>query len=65
VLRNPANLKAEHPDWLDVKEALQESALPILVDAHDWAQLSESFHRNIEREYVVVQESPAGLSHGR
>lgn len=55
VLRNPGNLKSEQPDWMDLKEALQQSALPILVDVHDWAHLPESFHHNIEREYVVIQ----------
>jgi predicted nucleotidyltransferase len=61
VLRNATNLRKECDEWLDVKDALQESVLPILVDTHDWAHLPESFHRNIEREYVVVQE---GAGHG-
>jgi len=55
VLRNPSNLKAEVPNWLDVQEAIQESDLPMLVDVHDWAHLPEDFHRNIERDYVEIQ----------
>lgn len=55
VLRNPANLAAEAPNWTDVQEAIQESDLPMLVDVHDWAHLPEDFHRNIERDYVEIQ----------
>ena len=39
----------------DLTEALEQSSIPILVQVHDWARLPESFHREIEREYVVVQ----------
>ena len=41
--------------YLDLTEALEQSSIPILVQVHDWARLPESFHREIEREYVVVQ----------
>ena len=37
-------------------EAIEKSNIPILVQAHDWAMLPESFHREIERDYVVVQQ---------
>ena len=55
VLRSPT------PEQLgdgfhDLVEAFQESNIPILIQAHDWARLPESFHREIERDYVVVQE---------
>lgn len=55
VLRNPARLSAPCEGWLDLKEALQESSLPILVDVHDWARLPADFHRNIERGYGELQ----------
>lgn len=69
VLRNPADLTQTVETWFDLKEALQESALPILVDLHLWAHLPTAFHRNIESAYVVVQTGyPAatldGLGHG-
>ena len=35
-------------------EALQESNIPFLVEAHDWARLPKSFYPEIEREYVVL-----------
>lgn len=55
VLRNPTCLSVPCEGWLDLKDALQESSLPILVDVHDWARLPADFHRNIERGYVELQ----------
>ena len=40
----------------DLLEAIEKSTIPILVQAHDWARLPESFHREIERDCIVVQE---------
>lgn len=56
VLRGPglAPLGSERLALLD---ALQESNLPILVQAHDWAALPQTFHREIERRHVVLQGS--------
>ena len=34
--------------------ALERSNIPILVQAHDWARLPESFHREIEREHMAL-----------
>lgn len=36
------------------KSALEQSNIPILVQAHDWARLPDSFHREIERNHVVL-----------
>jgi len=55
VLRNPSKLSASCEGWSALKEALEQSALPVLVDVHDWAHLPAEFHRNIEREYVELQ----------
>lgn len=56
VLRNPQNLDQEVPNWLDFKLALQDSTMPILVDVHLWWQLPETFHKNIEQDYVVLYQ---------
>ena len=56
VLRNPQNLLEEADALSDLKEAFTESNLPIRVDIMDWARIPVSFHREIEREHVVVQE---------
>ncbi len=38
----------------DFTQALHDSTIPFLVEARDWARLPERFHREIEREYVVL-----------
>ena len=56
VLRNPQNLQEETTALSELKEAFTESNLPIRVDIMDWARIPTSFHREIERAHVVVQE---------
>jgi predicted nucleotidyltransferase len=56
VLRNPQNPLEETGALYDLKEAFIESNLPIRVDVMDWARIPASFHREIERAHVVVQE---------
>ena len=56
VLRSPT-LEPLGVEYLDLIEALERSNIPILVQVHDWARLPEGFHREIERDYVVVQEA--------
>ncbi|TAJ80612.1 MAG: nucleotidyltransferase domain-containing protein [Gallionellaceae bacterium] len=55
VVRNPNDLTAPVAGWHDLKEAIQQSTLPILVDVHDWAHLPKSFHQEIAARYVVLQ----------
>ena len=55
VIRSPS-LEPLGAELLDLIEAFQESNIPFLVQVHDWARLPESFHREIERDYVVVQK---------
>ena len=46
-------------DWRTLsrlKEAFEESDLPMRVDVLDWHDISESFRDVIERDYVVVQQ---------
>jgi len=56
VLRNPVDLTAPQDELFELKEALIESNLPILVDVLDWARLPESFYPEIEACYVVIQK---------
>lgn len=37
-----------------LKEALRDSNIPFVVEAHDWARLPEGFRRRIERGHVVL-----------
>ena len=47
-------------DWgtlARLKEAFEESDLPMRVDVLDWHATSESFRQVVEREYMVIQQS--------
>ena len=55
VVRQPADLKQETNHLDNLRDALVESNLPIRVDVVDWARIPATFHREIERAYVVVQ----------
>lgn len=62
VLRNPGWPEQPLAGVEALVEAIQDSALPMLVDVHDWAQLPEVFHQEILRAYVVLQQSADGKS---
>ena len=55
ALRGPA-LEPLDGGYYDLLEAIEKSNIPILIQAHDWAMLPEGFHREIKRDYVVVQD---------
>lgn len=38
----------------ELKEKINESNIPIVVEIFDWARLPESFHRNIEEKHEVL-----------
>ena len=54
VLRGPGLAKIDAMRYADFLEAVGESTIPFLVEAHDWARLPETFHRQIERAYVRI-----------
>ena len=54
VLRGSGLAKIELSRLGDFEEALRESTIPFLVEARDWARLPQSFHREIERDHVVL-----------
>jgi predicted nucleotidyltransferase len=43
--------------FLELKEKIRDSNIPILVDLFDWARLPESFHKNIEACHEVLFSS--------
>lgn len=43
----------------ELREALDESNLPFLVDIHVWNDLPAAFHDAIRKQYVIVQEGGA------
>ena len=51
-----------------LKEAFEESRLPMRVDVIDWHATSDRFRTEIERGYVVLQQRPprpCESTHGR
>ena len=63
VVRGP-ELEPLGDGFFQLVEAIEDSYIPILVQTHDWARLPESFHREIERDYVVLQERTKDTSQG-
>ena len=57
VLRGPGLEKIPSGRLAAFEDAMRESNIPFLVEARDWARLPERFHREIEREHVVLVES--------
>ncbi|MDE0075419.1 MAG: restriction endonuclease subunit S [Gammaproteobacteria bacterium] len=57
VLRGPQLRKIPFERLMDFEDSVRESTIPFLVEARDWARLPERFHREIEREYVVLVSS--------
>ena len=55
VLRSPT-LEPLGDGYFDLLEAIEKSNIPILIQAHDWARLPKSFHPEIARDHVVLQE---------
>jgi predicted nucleotidyltransferase len=39
--------------FMELKEKIKESNIPIAVDLFDWARLPESFHHNIQTQHEV------------
>ena len=56
VLRNPADLSAPQNMLVELRTAISESGMPILVDVMDWARVPQAFREEIEREHVVLQK---------
>ncbi len=57
VLRHPQDLARDAEGRLELKESLQNSMLPMLVEIHLWPRLPAAFHAEIERAYVVLQQA--------
>ena len=57
VVRTTSLEKLPIDIYLDLKEKIQESNIPILVDLFDWARLPATFHRNIEAEHEVLYKN--------
>ena len=65
VLRSPGLVKIDPSQLAEFNEAVQESTIPFLIEARDWARLPDSFQREIEREYVVLVAAGSETFDGR
>jgi len=57
VIRSKSGEKIPIDIFVELKDTIRESNIPILVDLFDWARLPESFHRNIELTHEVLFSS--------
>lgn len=64
ALRAPGLAPIPTTTLRNLKGALSNSNIPILVEARDWARLPESFHQEIERDYVELVSNEAGQPGG-
>ena len=54
VLRSPTLEPVPGDRYVEFVKAVEQSNIPILVQAHDWAKLPESFHQEIARDYYSI-----------
>ncbi len=54
VLRGPSLDKIPIERLVNFREAVQDSGVPFIVEALDWARVPEHFHAQIERHHVVI-----------
>ena len=43
-----------------LKEAFEDSDLPIQADVLDWQEISQSFRETVAKDYAVLQKMPGG-----
>ncbi len=58
VLRGPLLQRIPGDALGDFQEAIRDSNIPFLVEAHDWARLPARFHPEIEHDHVVLLTDP-------
>ena len=56
VLRGPGLERIPAECLTAFRNAVRESRIPFLVEARDWSRLPNSFHNEIEKNYVVLVE---------
>jgi predicted nucleotidyltransferase len=53
VIRSKDSQQLAAGIFMELKEKITESNIPIIVELFDWTRLPESFHHNIEAQYEV------------
>lgn len=54
VVRNTNLQPFPNESLLNLKEKIQDSTIPILVELRDWAKLPESFQKNINQNHEIL-----------
>lgn len=54
VLRDAQDPERRSEGLAALRTALSDSSLPMLVDVHDWADLPDSFRREIEQSHLEL-----------
>ena len=60
ALRAPGLRRIDADRLKMLSEAFRESNIPFLVEARDWTRLPKNFHREIERNHVVLVSGQDG-----
>ena len=55
VFRGPGLEEIDALRLVEFEEAIEDSTIPFLVEARDWARIPEHFHQEIERMHVVLR----------
>ena len=58
ALRAPGLTKIPLKKLGDLSDAFRESNIPFLIEARDWSRLPDTFHKEIARDYIVLNPSP-------
>lgn len=54
VIRSGGQQKLPIKVFMDIKDKIQHSNIPIIVELFDWERLPEAFHKNIESKHEVL-----------
>lgn len=54
VIRMPGLERMPIEIYMELKEKIRESNVPIVVELFDWARLPESFHNNILQKHEIL-----------
>ncbi|MBC7389059.1 MAG: nucleotidyltransferase domain-containing protein [Opitutaceae bacterium] len=57
VLRSKNGKEIPFDIFMVLKDKIQQSNIPIIVELFEWSRLPESFHKNIEARHEVLYRS--------
>ena len=54
VIKTSDNSSVDIDEFMNFKESLRDSNIPIIVQVMDWNRMPESFHKQILKKYTVL-----------